>query len=293
MLDLIPQNRQELIPNWPTYFNRKLNHEHNVSIHGVSIQFRVSEAKLTEELKNFFPKTWQRVQGSPIVIDWVSPKNGADWDNVIDPNCIFAEDYVSQRDFLTRQVSKSHYQLMAPYKIDDGFFNFLRFLIPGELLNEGKILFHSSCVVNKQGEAFVFFGPSGAGKTTIAQLCQSAGGNILGDDMNLIYVQQGKLFVEAATVGQRFFSINNFGKRYPVKKLFWIKKSSHFSVDFSVENTLSIYLSSFANLFWNGLGEEGYQQVFRILQEFRKAKAVNVLNFAKEERVWGYVQGIK
>jgi hypothetical protein len=66
---------------------------------------------------------------------------------------------------------------------DRGLENFLRVLTAAFVLHEGGFLLHGSCVV-RGGRAHVFFGPSGAGKTTVTLL--SPGDVVLSDDLTLI-----------------------------------------------------------------------------------------------------------
>ncbi len=66
---------------------------------------------------------------------------------------------------------------------DRGLENFLRALTASFVLDEGGLLLHAATVV-RGGRAYVFFGPSGAGKTTVTRL--SARDIVLSDDMTLV-----------------------------------------------------------------------------------------------------------
>lgn len=61
--------------------------------------------------------------------------------------------------------------------------NCLRLIFAHEMLERGGMLLHGAGVV-RNGSAYVFFGPSGAGKTTVTTL--SAGDLILSDDLVMI-----------------------------------------------------------------------------------------------------------
>jgi ABC-type multidrug transport system ATPase subunit len=67
---------------------------------------------------------------------------------------------------------------------------------------------HSSGIV-KDHKAYVFFGPSGAGKTTVAHL--SEGYPLLSDDQVLIYLKEGRPFASGVPFsgGERFRQENN------------------------------------------------------------------------------------
>ncbi len=77
---------------------------------------------------------------------------------------------------------------LALARLDEGplhraFENFLRVVAAHWFLRRGSLLIHASGVV-RGGGAYLFFGPSGAGKTTVTLL--SEGDLILGDDLILL-----------------------------------------------------------------------------------------------------------
>ncbi len=65
------------------------------------------------------------------------------------------------------------------------FENFLRVLAAYRLSEAGGVLLHSAGIVH-QGRAYLFVGPSGAGKTTLARVSRDDGKRILSDDMNAV-----------------------------------------------------------------------------------------------------------
>jgi hypothetical protein len=290
-----PAHRFSTVKKWPEPFlqNAGLQSFHLVA-HGVSLCFQFNNPDFLKALQKFFPREWQRQEADPIQVDWREPYQSEKplWDEITNPDCQFFNDFISQRDFLTRRINRREYQLMAFQQIDDGLFNFLRFLLPVELLTSRQILFHSSCVVDQAGQAYLFFGPSGAGKTTIAQLCQEAGANILGDDMNLIRAGQNSLTVEAAAVGQRHFQKENFGIPFPVKKVFWLQKGLVNRVREMGVGQMGLLLSSFSNLFWDQLTPLQYEKVFQTLALVNTQVDLHELEFKKDKEIWNYVQSL-
>jgi hypothetical protein len=73
--------------------------------------------------------------------------------------------------------------------------NFLRVFAAYRAFEAGGAMLHSSCAV-KDGRAHLFFGRSGAGKTTLARLCAGDGLTVLSDDMNVVTSREGRLHVE-------------------------------------------------------------------------------------------------
>ena len=68
-------------------------------------------------------------------------------------------------------------------RFDRGLENFLRALTASFVLDAGGLLVHAATVV-RAGRAYVFFGPSGAGKTTVTRLSEHD--VVLSDDMTLV-----------------------------------------------------------------------------------------------------------
>lgn len=63
--------------------------------------------------------------------------------------------------------------------------NLLRLLVAYSLLASGGVVLHSAGIVDGSG-AWVFFGHSGAGKTTISRLSRERGRRVLSDDLNAV-----------------------------------------------------------------------------------------------------------
>jgi len=69
--------------------------------------------------------------------------------------------------------------------------NFFRALVAYRLLERGAVLLHSAAVV-RRGAAYVFFGPSGVGKSTLSHACAAAGDVVISDDLNAIVPEGGR-----------------------------------------------------------------------------------------------------
>jgi len=71
------------------------------------------------------------------------------------------------------------------------FENCFRVVVAYRLLELGGAVLHSSGVVD-QGRAWIFFGHSGAGKTTVARRSLAAGRTVLSDDINALWMADGQ-----------------------------------------------------------------------------------------------------
>ena len=182
----------------------------SLSIHGVHTRWTVFDREIYQKLCARFPSSWflSSQHFVDVEINWFQPRDlGIEeslWEDA-DANCRFLnegiEKYTIQRDFICAQ-KKSSVFLASEYLIDDGFNNFLRFLLPRFFLKQKKLLLHSSAVVNSEERAYLSLGASGAGKTTISSFMSAE--QVLGDDMNLLEFRDGNWWVTPALVGQVF-----------------------------------------------------------------------------------------
>jgi hypothetical protein len=113
----------------------------------------------------------------------------------------------------------------ANEKFPGVFENFFRALASYRLLQRGGTLIHS-CAVVDDGHAYLFFGHSGAGKTTIARSAMRAGKTVLSDDMNAIDASGNRPSVEkvpfAGVLGR---SAVRCGP-YPLAGIYRLRRSS-------------------------------------------------------------------
>ena len=269
----------------------------DINIHGLPVTFFAPNSDRLRSLDSYFPKTWSRSPSSQAInIYWQSPQDvagplPAPWGDVVSPDCQFLEDFVFQRDFCARWFGPRDIHLVTDYGIGDGIFNFLRYFLPHRLLAQEKVIFHSSCLLNSQDEAFLFFGFSGAGKTTLTKICHQA--TALGDDMNLISIADDQVMVEPALVGQQIYSPSLFGRSYPVKAAFWLEKSDELEISPLKMNRKGRLLSSFSGLFWQELSRENYQKVFSFLHRLEMNLPLYQLKFSLQSEVWDAVRTIK
>lgn len=112
------------------------------------------------------------------------------------------------------------------------FENFLRVLVAYRLLETGGALVHSAGVV-EEGRAYLFLGPSGAGKTTVGRLARSAGRTVLSDDMNAVTAGSGSrgFRVERLPFAGDLGQTAAPGESRPLGGLFRIEKGARVQID--------------------------------------------------------------
>lgn len=105
------------------------------------------------------------------------------------------------------------------------FENYFRILVAYRLLQDGGVLLHSAGVADREG-AWVFFGHSGAGKTTISRLSQESGRQVLSDDINALHRDGETILVSKMPfAGDLGRSPGGFEAR-PLRGLYRLEKSN-------------------------------------------------------------------
>lgn len=266
----------------------------SLTIHGVPLCFYLQSEDLVRELYDHYPLSWfhRPVQEPPISIFWRSPDlhgwSATEWEDESLFDCfLFNEEHDTiavQRDFAARR-SGNTCLLFCPLIIADGFFNFLRWLLPARLVEKDALLLHSSCVLDQQKQAYFCLGASGAGKTTIASFRQRR--KILGDDMNIIKVENGQCWAQAGALGQALLNPKEYSRWYPVKNLFWLRQSMDVQIHaMSRVAQMRCLSSSIANVFWDQLPPNKVQTIFALTMKVLNSVPMHELWFPKQERVW-------
>jgi hypothetical protein len=266
----------------------------DLCIHGIPLRFHLSSEELIGELYDHYPLAWfqQSSLNEPIDIFWIDNSklgwSNEDWCDESSPECHVVnngnQQIAVQRDFAAVLESKKCF-LICPYHLDDGFFNFLRWLLPVLLVEQGKLVLHSSCVLDEKGMAYFSLGPSGAGKSTIASFRSRK--KILGDDMNIIKFENNQCWAQAGALGQALLNPTEYSNWYPVKAFFWLKKSEAVSLgELSKVAQIRLLSSAVANVFWSQLPSENVQKIFLLVGLLLQKTPLYELSFPKKEKIW-------
>lgn len=262
-----------------------------ICYHGINFSF-ISSSVLYGELQKLLPPNWFYGDVLPpvsfIKILAISPhekETSFEWDDLEDANCsqysIFNREVIIQRDFLFIDKIKEDFSLLVCSDLlqKDGFFNFLRYFLPRKFLNLNKMLMHSSCVTKNQ-KAYLFLGVSGAGKTTMASLCQGQGANVLGDDMNILTFSQDKLLVEGAALGQELQDKDLLGQEFEIESIYLLKKGKNnkeHSLPF-IKQYLSLY-TSFSNVFYSHIESDDLNLITKNGHQIIQSLKIKELEF--------------
>lgn len=271
------------------------NFDHSISCnyHGINLNFKTKSPKFIQSLKKIIPESWICSPNSQIMIYLMDPSEFGytpeSWCDEASQDCISYENntIAIQRDFAA-QVMGDNVFLICEDNISDGFYNFLRWYLSEKLMDIGKFVVHASCVLDKHNGAHLFLGHSGAGKTTITKL--SAPRLVLGDDMNLVSLENNILYVEAGAIGGLFNSMIGYDKKNPVKAIYWLKQSKE---NIRVEQDSLIanqkFLASFANLHWETLPQQKIEQLMEFSLLATTHTTFYELQFQNSSAIWEYL----
>lgn len=279
-----------------TLKGRVFEHFVDITIHDLPFRFYVTDEKVIQSLYNTYPLNWfGKHKSKPFLVYWINNQDfgftDEQWENNSSYECVLHKSkertFAIQRDFLGVE-EKDHAFLVCSYFIGDGFYNFLRWIAPKYFIQTHKFLLHSSCTIDFNKEAYFCFGPSGAGKTTIASLLPKH--RVLGDDMNVLKIENGRCWAQAGALGQALANPEEYNHWYPVRGLFWLEKSEHIYIEkMKATDQLIKLSSSVANLFWPTLSYDETQKVFTGLQNILKSVELKTLFFSKDRNVWPIV----
>lgn len=127
-----------------------------------------------------------------------------------------------------RLYTRSFEQTGTPFVVE----NFLRVITSYVALHAGGAYLHSSGIA-VDGQAYLFLGHSGAGKTTVARMALALGLDILSDDGNLMLPDERGIFQAgpvpfAGELGQVSCKVKN---AHPVAGLIWLQKGERVKVN--------------------------------------------------------------
>ncbi len=106
-----------------------------------------------------------------------------------------------------------------------GVENFLRVVYAWLCLQHQALLLHAAGVV-RQGQGYVFFGPSGAGKTTTSRLA-AATGEVLSDDLVIIRAHQDRYQLYGVPFKGALETVLRPNRVAPLQGLFRLQQSTH------------------------------------------------------------------
>lgn len=269
----------------------------HLQIHDIPFCFHVGGEEIIKELYDHYPMSWfkQDIDKPPLDVFWFDSRDlgfqDEAWEDEPSFECHVRRegeaDVAVHRDFVGRSQGQQ-VVLICPYTIQDGFYNFLRWIAPLKFLSANKILLHSSCILDGHKSAYFCLGPSGAGKTTISTFRPRK--MILGDDMNVLKIENGECWAQAGALGQALLNPREYSKWYPVAGMFWLRKGDSVEIkNLRGASQLKYLSTAVANVFWNRLDQAQTLRIFNFMTQILAIQTLRELTFPKNSQVWDQV----
>ncbi len=168
-------------------------------------------------------------------------------------------------------------QANNPYAID----SVLRIVHTLILANRGGFLLHSASAI-RNGNAFLFSGVSGAGKTTISRLAPSDA-TLLTDEISYVVRQNGHYMAYGTPFSGELGRAGE-NRSAPIKTLFFLEKARENRIA-AVDSAEAVRLL-LRNVLFFAADPELVKMIFASACEFVETVAVRRLYFTPDERVW-------
>jgi len=268
----------------------------NFNFHSIPIKFHSNNDKFLIELKEYLPSEWLIDDSKDYNIDCKSVyhfdlrnwKHNIDFDDEVSSLTHQIEGHTIQRDFV---AIKNEGATLCSFdaKLDDGAHNFFRWFLSPLLIQKNKLMIHSSAILSHDfNKAYLFFGPSGAGKTTISELAKPR--KILSDDMNVLHLEKGELLCSAGGVGGLYKPQVPIDKKYKIENIFWLIQDKHSSISSSTKKEQFKYLlATCANLPLGNINKTLEDEILSLSESILHQKAIQKLHFPKEISIWSMI----
>lgn len=175
----------------------------------------------------------------------------------------------------------------GPFRIEP-VENYFRALVAYRLLDLRGALLHSAGVV-RGGGAYLFIGPSGAGKTTVSRISLEAGLAVLSDDLNALVKEEEGILVEKLPFSGELGMTRTRSNRYPAQVLCRLEQGSGNRLrPMSRAEILAalVACSPFANTDPHRFG-----QLLENLEELTEQVRAYRLTFTPDARFWELLAG--
>lgn len=273
----------------------------NFNFHGIPLSFHTTSDELLSSLKDYLPDSWMSKtndEHTHKIFHLPPPKELEDNFDDESSSDVFhsqhnfhgsEQTFAVQRDFVaTLNTQEKCYYCHFEPTIDDGLHNFFRWMLSPLLLDLSQAMLHAAALINEKKEAFLFLGPSGAGKTTMTEMGSPR--LILSDDMNLVSFDTNELSVSAGGVGGLYKPQVALDQKFPIKNIFWLNQANENSItDLSSLQQNQFMLSSFANLPWKTFSKEEQEKAFNCAQMIIERMPIKQLNFVKDASIWNLI----
>jgi len=204
------------------------------------------------------------------------------WDSLVEKGGKF---FMRSTDYIATVGSKTNSAklLVLREKIDSARY-FVRLLYSLLGLKFNAFLLHSSAF-ERNGKAFVFFGPGGSGKTTVAR-ANSGNATVINDDLNVVRKIGGRFFAFGNPFYLQNFSAGNFGAE--IDSIYFLKKDERNYL--KRMNSVDAIALLFNSITFGNKNSEAAEKLLQLCQELVEKCPCFEFHFAKETLSWRQIE---
>ena len=205
---------------------------------GVCLHIHVHHPVLLKKIRSYFAEylVFEEQVADLTFNLYTSNSHQSEWEHQdaefysFDQNCV-------QRDFVAFEEKNEIHALLSN-EWDDAVHNLFRAYLPTALLKQNAFLLHGAGIIYKD-KGYVFFGQSGAGKSTVTSLCLQAlpDAIALGDDAVIIQRKDEQTFLCPAPLGCGYSRSAPVNRSVEVSGIFSLQQSRIDKVEAMVPST--------------------------------------------------------
>jgi hypothetical protein len=161
--------------------------------------------------------------------------------------------------------------------------NLLRPFLAWTVLLKGGFMLHAASVV-RDGRCYLFFGNSGAGKSTIAAIC---GGQVISDDLTMVLPEGDGYSAIGSPFRGTYTACEDLTGRYPVVGLYRLRKDTRVFVETPVR---AIAFSEFVANLPFVVGEiDNHPAAWPLVRAAFEKLPVTYLHFRRDDSFWAVI----
>jgi hypothetical protein len=163
--------------------------------------------------------------------------------------------------------------------------NLLRACLAWVVLLRGGFMLHSASIV-RDGKCYLFFGNSGAGKSTIASLC---GGEVISDDLTMVLPSANGFEAIGSPFRGTYTACEDLTERYPVAGLYRLRKASQPHLE--QPNKTAAFTDFLANLPFVVTEMDRHPKAWDLIGNAFGKVRIQILHFSKDASFWPLILG--
>ncbi len=250
------------------------------------IRLQTEDAGMAERLRNRY-SDFLSGGGDPVATITLNVIPGAEFLELIPGPWIieseYSDDGLTYRSYLEQGAvdwtTRQGYLDMHP---EAHIENFLRVVYAWLCLQDGGLLLHAAGLIRNDA-GFVFFGPSGAGKTTTTRLSADQA-EVLSDDLVILRCTDGNCVLHGVPFKGDYSDAPRANQMAPLKAIFRLKQDSIHYLEPLPHVTAVAELVASSPFVVRDLGLS--QKLISVCQQIARAVPVQLMHFRRDNGFW-------